>query len=114
MIPARGGSKGIPRKNLAPLAGRPLIAYTSEAARLSRSLSRVIVSTDDEEIAAIARWNGADVPFLRPPELALDHTPMIDVLVDMTALNTPSRFNVTVKYPESKSDAVFVSGLKIP
>ena len=82
MIPARGGSKGIPRKNLAPLAGRPLIAYTIEAARLSRSLSRVIVSTDDEEIAAIARWNGADVPFLRPPELALDHTPMIDVLVD--------------------------------
>jgi len=82
VIPARGGSKGIPRKNLAPLAGRPLIAYTIEAARLSRSLSRVVVSTDDEEIAAVARWNGADVPFLRPPELALDHTPMIDVLVD--------------------------------
>jgi len=83
VIPARGGSKGIPRKNLAPLAGRPLIAYTIDAARVSRSLSRVIVSTDDEEIAAVSRRLGADVPFLRPPHLALDHTPMIDVLVDV-------------------------------
>jgi CMP-N,N'-diacetyllegionaminic acid synthase len=85
VIPARGGSKGIPRKNLAPLAGRPLIAYTIEAARMSRSLSRTIVSTDDEEVAAIAKGVGADVPFLRPPHLALDHTPMIDVLVDALA-----------------------------
>jgi CMP-N,N'-diacetyllegionaminic acid synthase len=85
VIPARGGSKGIPRKNLAPLGGRPLIAYTIEAARLSRALSRTIVSTDDEEVAAIAKWNGADVPFVRPPHLALDHTPMIDVLVDALA-----------------------------
>jgi CMP-N,N'-diacetyllegionaminic acid synthase len=85
VIPARGGSKGIPRKNLAPLAGRPLIAYTIEAARLSRSLSRTIVSTDDEEVAAIAKRIGADVPFVRPPHLALDHTPMIDVLVDALA-----------------------------
>jgi CMP-N,N'-diacetyllegionaminic acid synthase len=85
VIPARGGSKGIPRKNLAPLAGRPLIAYTIEAARMSRSLSRTIVSTDDEEVAAIAKRIGADVPFLRPPHLALDRTPMIDVLVDALA-----------------------------
>ena len=85
MIPARGGSKGIPRKNLALLAGRPLIAYTIEAARLSRSLSRTIVSTDDEEVAAIAKRIGADVQSVRPPPLALDHTPMIDVLVDALA-----------------------------
>jgi CMP-N-acetylneuraminic acid synthetase len=85
VIPARGGSKGVPRKNLAPLAGRPLIAYTIDAARSSRSLSRTIVSTDDEEIAAVARSCGADVPFLRPSHLALDDTPMVDVLVDMLA-----------------------------
>jgi CMP-N-acetylneuraminic acid synthetase len=86
LIPARGGSKGIPRKNLAQLAGRPLIAYTIEAARCSRFLSRVTVSTDDEEIAAVAKRNGADVPFLRPPQLALDQTPMIDVLVDVLGM----------------------------
>jgi len=79
VIPARGGSKGIPRKNLAPLAGRPLLAYTCEAARASRRLTRVIVSTDDAEIAQAARTLGVDVPFLRPAELAQDATPMIDV-----------------------------------
>ncbi len=97
MIPARGGSKGIPRKNLAPLAGRPLIAYTVDAARASRSLSRVIVSTDDQEIAAVARSLGADVPFLRPPHLALDHTPMIEVLVDaLGALEQRERYHPDV------------------
>jgi len=85
VIPARGGSKGVPRKNLAPLAGRPLIEYTIDAARSARSLSRTIVSTDDEEIAAVARRLGADVPFMRPSHLALDDTPMVDVLVDMLA-----------------------------
>jgi CMP-N-acetylneuraminic acid synthetase len=83
VIPARGGSKGIPRKNLTMLAGRPLIAYTIDAARSSRCLSRVVVSTEDSEIAGVARSLGADVPFLRPPELARDDTPMIDVLVDV-------------------------------
>jgi CMP-N,N'-diacetyllegionaminic acid synthase len=85
LIPARGGSKGIPRKNLAPLAGRPLIAYTIDAARLSRSLSRIIVSTDDSEIAAVSKRLGADVPFMRPAHLASDHTPMIDVVADVLA-----------------------------
>jgi CMP-N,N'-diacetyllegionaminic acid synthase len=85
VIPARGGSKGVPRKNLAPLAGRPLIEYTIDAARSARSLSRTIVSTDDDEIAAVARRLGADVPFMRPSHLALDDTPMVDVLVDMLA-----------------------------
>ena len=83
MIPARGGSKGIPRKNLALLAGRPLIAYTCEAARESRRLTRTIVSTDDREIADVAVRHGAELPFLRPAALAADDTPMLDVLVDL-------------------------------
>jgi CMP-N-acetylneuraminic acid synthetase len=83
VIPARGGSKGIPRKNLAPLAGRPLIAYTIDAARSSAGLTRMIVSTDDEEIAVVARRFGADVPFLRPSSLAADDSAMVDVLVDL-------------------------------
>ena len=85
MIPARGGSKGIPRKNLALLAGRPLLAYTADAARGSRRLSRVVISTEDEEIAGIARQLGVDVPFLRPAHLAADETPMLDVLTDLVA-----------------------------
>ena len=83
MIPARGGSKGIPRKNLAPLAGRPLIAYSIEAARGSTTLTRVVVSTEDDEIATVARRLGADVPFLRPSALATDDTPMVPVLADL-------------------------------
>ena len=85
MIPARGGSQGIPRKNLAPLAGRPLLVHACEAARGSRSLTRTIVSTDDPEIAAVARSCGIDVPFMRPRQLAADDTPMLDVLIDAVA-----------------------------
>jgi len=80
VVPARGGSKGIPNKNLAMLAGRPLLAYTADVARTSRRLSRCIVSTDDERIAEAARSLGIDVPFLRPSELASDDTPMLPVL----------------------------------
>jgi CMP-N-acetylneuraminic acid synthetase len=80
VIPARGGSKGIPRKNLALLAGRPLLVYTCDAAKASRRLSWVMLSTDDEEIAAVGRACGIDVPFMRPSELAGDATPMVDVL----------------------------------
>jgi CMP-N,N'-diacetyllegionaminic acid synthase len=79
LIPARGGSKGIPYKNLVPLGGRPLIAWTVEAALASAALRRTIVSTDDERIAQVAGECGADVPFLRPAELALDTTPSLDV-----------------------------------
>jgi len=85
VIPARGGSKGIPRKNLAPLGGRPLIAYTCDAARESRRLTRVVVSTDDEEIASVAGRLGIEVPFLRPASLAADDTPMVEVLVHAVA-----------------------------
>ena len=83
VIPARGGSKGIPQKNLAVLGGRPLIAYTCDAARASRRLSRTIVTTDDPAIAAAARACGVEAPFLRPAALAADDTPMVDVLVDL-------------------------------
>lgn len=72
LIPARGGSKGIPRKNLRPIAGRPLIEWTIAAARTVEGIARVVVSTDDAAIADAARAAGADIPFLRPAELASD------------------------------------------
>lgn len=80
LIPARGGSKGIPRKNLALLDGRPLIAWTIESALESGAFERLIVSTDDSEIAEVARREGADVPFLRPAEFAGDVAPAIGVI----------------------------------
>ena len=69
VIPARGGSKRIPRKNIRPFAGKPMIAWSIEAARDSGCFDRVVVSTDDAEIAAVARDAGAEVPFMRPAEL---------------------------------------------
>lgn len=72
---ARGGSKGIPRKNIRMLAGKPLIAYAIQTAQASELVNRVVVSTDDEEIAAVAREWGAEVPFRRPAELARDDSP---------------------------------------
>lgn len=82
VICARGGSRGIPRKNLAPVAGRPLIQWTIESARQSRAIRRVVVSTDCTTIAAVARGFGAEVPFLRPASLARDDTPGIAPLLD--------------------------------
>ena len=79
VIPARGGSKGIPNKNLAPLCGRPLLAYTADAAKASTTLTRTIVSTDDERIAECAKSLGLDV-LMRPSLLAADDTPMLPVL----------------------------------
>lgn len=75
LIPARGGSKSIPRKNIRPLAGYPLIAYSISAALQAKQVSRTIVSTEDDEIARLAQAYGAEVPFLRPLEYALDNTP---------------------------------------
>ncbi len=80
LVTARSSSKCIPRKNIKLLAGKPLIAWTIEAARQSR-LTRIVVSTDDEEIAGIARQWGADTPFLRPPELARDDSSSIAVII---------------------------------
>ncbi len=79
LIPARGGSKGIPRKNIRPFAGYPLIAWSIAAARQATCVQRVIVSTDDEEIADVARRFGAETPFLRPAEFAQDTTPDLPV-----------------------------------
>ena len=81
LIPARGGSKGVPRKNVRLLGGKPLIAPTIEAARRAARVDRVLVSTEDDEIASVARAHGAEVPFLRPDSLAQDDTPMLPVIV---------------------------------
>ena len=79
IVPARGGSKSLPRKNLIPVGGKPLIAYSIEQARTSRLVTRTIVSTDDPEIADVARAHGGEVPFLRPAQYAQDMSPDIDV-----------------------------------
>lgn len=80
VIPARGGSKRIPRKNVREFAGKPMIAWSISAARASGLFDHVVVSTDDQELAEIARALGAEVPFLRPAELADDHTPTVPVI----------------------------------
>jgi len=81
IIPARGGSKGIPRKNIRLLGGKPLIAYTIEAALQAKSVNRVFVSTEDLEIAEIAKKCGAEIPFMRPKELATDVSSPTDVYI---------------------------------
>ncbi len=80
LIPARGGSKRIPRKNIKIFHGMPMIAWTIKAAKESMCFDRIMVSTDDAEIADIARSNGAEVPFIRPAELSDDQTNTIDVV----------------------------------
>lgn len=85
LIPARGGSKSVPRKNIRLLAGKPLIVHTIEESKKSKLLNRIIVSTDDTEIAQISKKYGAEVPFIRPKKLALDDTP--DLPVFQHALN---------------------------
>ncbi len=80
ILPARGGSKSIPKKNIARLGGKPLIAYVIDAMKASQHITRVIVSTDDAEIAAVARDCGAEVPFMRPAEFAQDSSPTMPVL----------------------------------
>ena len=81
IIPARGGSKGLTRKNIRVLAQKPLIAYTIEAAKTSKYFDRIIVSTDDEEISCVSKNYGAEVPFLRPIKLAQDDTPGIEPIL---------------------------------
>ena len=85
VIPARGGSKRIPRKNIRPFGGKPMIAWSIQAAKESDIFDRIVVSTDDAEIAEVARDFGADVPFLRPAELSDDHvgtTPVVAHAID--------------------------------
>jgi len=82
IIPARGGSKRIPRKNIRDFCGKPMIAWSIEAAEISRCFDRIVVSTDDEEIAETSLKLGAEVPFMRPPSLADDHTATVPVIAD--------------------------------
>ena len=85
VIPAGGGSKRIPRKNIREFCGKPIIAWSIEAALESGCFERVVVSTDDPEIAAVALEHGAETPFVRPPELADDHTPTVPVVAHAIA-----------------------------
>ncbi|WP_394249712.1 pseudaminic acid cytidylyltransferase [Vibrio profundi] len=80
IIPARGGSKRIPRKNIKPFHGKPMIAYSIEAAKASGCFDKVIVSTDDSEIAEVAKKYGAEVPFLRPTDISDDYATTMDVM----------------------------------
>jgi galactonate dehydratase len=92
-VPARSGSERVPGKNIRPLAGHPLLAYAIETALQSGVFSHVVVSTDSEEIADVARWYGADVPFLRPPELATATSPDIEWLSFMVE-RLPERYDL--------------------
>src|SRR5574341_398662 len=100
IIPARGGSKGIPRKNIRDFAGYPLLAYSVAAGLQAKGVGRVIVSTEDEEIAGVAREFGAEAPFLRPLELAQDDTtdlPVFRHALDWLAENEGYRPDVVVQ-----------------
>ncbi|TXE05872.1 acylneuraminate cytidylyltransferase family protein [Gelidibacter salicanalis] len=92
IIPARGGSKGIPKKNIKLLEGKPLLTYTAEVALRSNLLSEVIVSTDDDEIMSVAKKLGIKTPFKRPAELAQDDTPTVEVILH--ALNWYKNQNI--------------------
>lgn len=95
IIPARGGSKGVPRKNIRNVGGKPLIAWTIEEAKKSKFIDRLILSTEDEEIASIAKKCGCEVPFMRPEELAEDHTPGIEPIIH--AIHTlPEKYDMVV------------------
>lgn len=83
IIPARGGSKGVPRKNIKDLNGKPLISYTIEAAKKSKYIDRVVVSTDDLEIAEVSKNFGAEIPVLRPKSLAGDISPTVEAIIHM-------------------------------
>jgi len=85
LIPARGGSKGVPRKNIRPLAGKPLIAWAVAAARAAPSVTRVVVDTEDAEIRDVARTYGAEAPYVRPRELAEDLSTTLDVVLHSLA-----------------------------
>src|SRR3954453_11622712 len=95
LIPARGGSKGVPNKNIRALAGRPLIAWTIEAAKASRYIDRTILSSDDAAIIAVAEQHGCEAPFVRPSELATDEADSMAVVHH--ALRTlPVRYDYVV------------------
>ena len=90
IIPARGGSQRIPGINIKPFAGRPIIAYSIDAAKASGLFERIIVSTDSQKIRRVAQTLGAEVPFMRPPEFADDFTGTVDVLAHAPTCTEPS------------------------
>ena len=99
IIPARGGSKGIPRKNIKPLGGKPLIAWTIEEVKKSKYIDRIIVSTDSQEIANVSIKYDAEAPFIRPKELAADETPSSDVVlhaIDWLDRNQNQKFEILI------------------
>lgn len=95
VIPARGGSKGIPRKNIRDVAGKPLLAWTIEEAKKSKFLDRLVLSSNDLEIIETARQWNCEVPFIRPEELSLDTTPGIDPILHVIA-NLPEKYDYVV------------------
>jgi CMP-N-acetylneuraminic acid synthetase len=96
IIPARGGSKGIPNKNLVPLCGRPLLAYTADAVKESARLTRTVVSTDNQRVADCATSLGLEVPFMRPSSLAGDEVPMLQVLQHAVEALEAEGFNADI------------------
>ena len=103
-IPARGGSKGIPNKNLVLLAGKPLIQYTIDAAQGSKSVSDIFISSDDPEIIDFCESLGVNIPYRRPPELAMDHSSIIDAVLhtlDWLQQNARIPENVILLQPTS-------------
>lgn len=94
ILPARGGSKGLPGKNIKPVGGKPLIAWTIEAAQQSKFIDRVILSSEDEDIINVAKQYGCDVPFVRPVELAQDDSSAIDTVLH--ALHLLPHYDITV------------------
>ena len=101
-VPARSGSERVPHKNVRPLAGHPLLAYAIETALQSGAFERVVVSTDSEEIADIARWYGADVPFLRPAEYATSTSPDVEWLAH-TLEHLDERYDLFALDPRDQS-----------
>ena len=94
IIPARGGSKRIPRKNVKEFCGKPMIAWSIEAAKESKLFDHIIVSTDDNEIAEVAKRFGASVPFMRPAELSNDHAGTTEVIAHATQWALDQGFNL--------------------
>ena len=103
IIPARGGSKRIPRKNIKPFMGKPIIAYSIEAALESGLFDEVMVSTDDEEIAMVARQYGAKVPFMRSAETANDYATTADVMLEVLECYKKQRIPCAVYIPQLRS-----------
>jgi CMP-N,N'-diacetyllegionaminic acid synthase len=111
LIPARGGSKGVPRKNLRPLGGKPLLQWTADAANGSKYVDRVVLSTDDDEIATLGRSLGLDVPFLRPHEASTDEAPANAVVEHaIGALNDQSEYVVYLQPTSPFRSAADIDG----